>query len=204
MKNENALWVQANAKDLEIIDVRTPAEFAISHIPGATNIHKDELIINHSNYLNKDKEYYIMCGSGGRSQSTIKALFKQGYKMVNVSKGISGMDSTKLIKEDKPLTRADGRLMMDHIKPTKINFVILYAENCGTCKLLKPILETLDKKYEDVSTIALKVTDHQDIIFQEKIAGTPITFVFLNEKEIFNFKGYLSEVEILKKIQEYK
>ncbi|NQZ28883.1 MAG: thioredoxin family protein [Mycoplasmatales bacterium] len=203
MKNEPALWVQENAENIELIDVRTPAEFAMSHVKGAINIQKDELIANHAKYLKKDKEYYIMCGSGGRSQFTITSLFLQGYNLTNVAEGISGMDPSKLIMEFKPKTKQDGRLILNHLKNTKMNFIIIFAENCGTCDMLKPILESLDKRYKDVSTTALKITDYQEIAKQENVIGTPTTYAFIGDKEVFHFKGYLPEIEILKKIQEH-
>ena len=55
-------------KQKQVLDVRTPAEFAAGHIPGAINID-----INGPDFekkvvtLKKDKTYLVNCAGGGRS-----------------------------------------------------------------------------------------------------------------------------------------
>lgn len=71
----------------ELIDVRSKNEYQNGHIPNAKNIVMDTLLSNPSNYLEKDKTYYIVCQSGMRSKRTVKALIKDGYKVINVSGG---------------------------------------------------------------------------------------------------------------------
>lgn len=40
-------------------------------------------------YIDKSKEYYIVCKSGARSIKTCKQLISKGYNVVNISGGTS-------------------------------------------------------------------------------------------------------------------
>ncbi|HEY5523989.1 MAG TPA: rhodanese-like domain-containing protein, partial [Clostridium sp.] len=46
-------------------------------------------------YLSKDKEYYIMCQSGGRSARACNSLTKEGFNVTNVSGGMGSYVGTK-------------------------------------------------------------------------------------------------------------
>ncbi|MEW8986143.1 MAG: rhodanese-like domain-containing protein [Bacillus sp. (in: firmicutes)] len=74
-------------KDLNIIDVREPSEVAAGKIPGAVNIPLG-LIEYKMNELDKNKEYYIVCLSGGRSSSATRFLEYQGYNVTNMNGGM--------------------------------------------------------------------------------------------------------------------
>lgn len=78
--------LQDNQK-LNLIDVRTKEEVAHGKIPGAQNIPLDQLPKN-TNQLNKDKEYIMVCRSGGRSAKAAKFLKKNDFKVKNMSGGM--------------------------------------------------------------------------------------------------------------------
>ena len=78
-----------HVNDLEqLIDIREPYEFAGGSIKTAKNIPMGELLSAPENYITKDKTYYIVCQSGGRSAQAASVLAKQGYDVVNVSGGV--------------------------------------------------------------------------------------------------------------------
>lgn len=74
-------------KALNIIDVREVAEVAGGKIPGAVNIPLG-LIECKMNELDKSKEYYIVCLSGGRSSQATRFLEYQGYNVTNMTGGM--------------------------------------------------------------------------------------------------------------------
>lgn len=80
---------------VELIDIREPYEYKSGTLKTAKNIPMDQLINSPDKYLNKDKTYYIMCQSGGRSSRTCSILTKQGYDVVNVSGGVGSYAGTK-------------------------------------------------------------------------------------------------------------
>jgi rhodanese-related sulfurtransferase len=80
---------------VELIDIREKYEYSGGSIVSAKNIPMGELLNEPEKYLNKDKEYYIMCQSGGRSARTCNTLLSQGFKVVNVAGGMGSYVGTK-------------------------------------------------------------------------------------------------------------
>lgn len=75
-------------ENLNIIDVREADEFAAGHIPGAVSMPLSGLE-QEFEPLKKDKEYHVICLSGGRSSMACDFLGNQGYDVVNVMGGMS-------------------------------------------------------------------------------------------------------------------
>lgn len=70
-------------ENIVIIDVRTPAEYDESHIPGAINIDiYGEDFNGKVQELDKDKTYYVYCRTGGRSSSAISIMTNAGHESV--------------------------------------------------------------------------------------------------------------------------
>ncbi len=66
-----------------LIDVRSPGEFALKHIPGAINIPLDELETRSSRFL-KSEVIITTCGKGGgRSEQAAALLNQLGFEKVN-------------------------------------------------------------------------------------------------------------------------
>ncbi len=80
---------------MELIDIREDYEYKGGSIKSAKNIPMGELLNQPDKYLNKSKEYYIMCQSGGRSSRACSSLTKQGFNVVNVSGGMGSYAGTK-------------------------------------------------------------------------------------------------------------
>ncbi|RUS45160.1 hypothetical protein ELR57_21300 [Cohnella sp. AR92] len=75
---------------LNILDVREPAEYAFSRIPGAVSVPFGELE-NRLGEWNKDDELYVVCRTGTRSDLACQLLADKGFKNVkNVEPGMSG------------------------------------------------------------------------------------------------------------------
>lgn len=72
---------------INLIDIREPYEYKNGHLPSAKNISMSKILAEPDRYLNKDKEYHIICQSGGRSISTSSKLKAKGFNIVNVSGG---------------------------------------------------------------------------------------------------------------------
>lgn len=82
------------AENSILIDVRTPEEFHSGHLKDAINI--DIMGFEFTDKvreLDKSKDYYIYCRSGGRSASACGAMASWGFKELNnLSDGILGWD----------------------------------------------------------------------------------------------------------------
>lgn len=76
----------------QLVDVRTPEEFAEGHIPGALNIDwkADDFIGNATAALSKDRPVMVYCRSGKRSAAAAGKLSGAGFKVLNLTGGFLG------------------------------------------------------------------------------------------------------------------
>jgi rhodanese-related sulfurtransferase len=66
-----------------VVDVRTPAEFAAGHLPGAVNIDvEDPGFADAIGRLPKDDTYFVYCRSGNRSGVATDQMAEQGFTHV--------------------------------------------------------------------------------------------------------------------------
>jgi rhodanese-related sulfurtransferase len=74
-----------------IVDVRTPAEYAAGHIPGAINIPQDVLATHLADIPGtKSTEVVVHCQGGKRAAAAEQALVQQGYTNVRDLQGHFG------------------------------------------------------------------------------------------------------------------
>ena len=80
--------LQEENKNIQILDVREDSERSIAYIKGTIHIKITE-IANRYKEIDKNKNIFVMCHTGTRSQSVVKWLKSQGYSnSVNVLGGI--------------------------------------------------------------------------------------------------------------------
>lgn len=79
-------------KDLDIIDVRTPAEFAKGHVHGARNLSLNDF--HHRKDAPNQRAAYVYCAGGYRSMIYISLLAKAGHQLVNIDGGYAAIQST--------------------------------------------------------------------------------------------------------------
>lgn len=78
---ESSTWSEA-----QVLDVRTPREFAAGHIPHALNISVDELR-QRLTELPRDKPIVAYCQVGMRGYLATRILLQHGFSVVNLSGG---------------------------------------------------------------------------------------------------------------------
>ncbi len=81
--------VLAETPDVQLLDVRTPAEFAEGHIPGAMNIdwREDDFMQQAEAQLDKSRPLLVYCRSGRRSESAAIALEEAGFDTYDLKNG---------------------------------------------------------------------------------------------------------------------
>jgi rhodanese-related sulfurtransferase len=87
--NIKTVEVTAFAKEIkttkkpQILDVRTPEEFAAGHIDNATNVDwQGENFVKSAEKFNKNKPVYVYCKSGRRSMKASEKLEELGFKKI--------------------------------------------------------------------------------------------------------------------------
>ncbi|WP_434340065.1 rhodanese-like domain-containing protein [Motilimonas cestriensis] len=84
-QSELVAWQQSE-KPMQLLDVRTPAEFAQGHIKGAINIPYDQLDQQLAS-LDKDTEIVVYCSSGRRAAIAEDVLMSNGLLKVSHLEG---------------------------------------------------------------------------------------------------------------------
>lgn len=88
-------------KDIHIIDVRQPEEYAAGHIPGVPLVPMETVPDEMKNW-NKDDEYIFICRSGRRSQMVAHFLKENGFQKVkNFAGGMLGWNGELEYGEEK-------------------------------------------------------------------------------------------------------
>lgn len=93
----NQQWKDLTSTDTQavIIDVRNDDEIAEGKIPGAisANVMEPPIFMEKVENLDKNKNYYIYCKSGGRSRQACAVLAYLGFTNVyNLIDGFSNWD----------------------------------------------------------------------------------------------------------------
>ncbi|MEZ3577176.1 MAG: rhodanese-like domain-containing protein [Muribaculaceae bacterium] len=81
---------QIKVDSVQLLDVRTPEEYAEGHIAGAVNIdvQSDDFQPTARQELSKDSTILVYCRSGRRSLDAAEILARLGYRVVNLKGGI--------------------------------------------------------------------------------------------------------------------
>ena len=74
---------------VQLVDVRTPAEFAAGHIPEAKNIdvRGDNFDREAKATLSKERPVAVYCRSGARSKTAARRLVAMGYRVYELNTG---------------------------------------------------------------------------------------------------------------------
>ncbi|MFC8672744.1 rhodanese-like domain-containing protein [Streptomyces griseorubiginosus] len=75
--------------ELTVIDVRTPAEYASGHLPGAVNVPLDRVqrALPEIRHAAERGDVLVVCASGARSESACKLLAEQGVTTATLAGG---------------------------------------------------------------------------------------------------------------------
>lgn len=93
----------------------------------------------------------------------------------------------------------------DVIKKSSVVVVDMYADWCGPCKKLAPIINSLSEKYYDIKFCKFDVDANAKKPEELNIQSIPTILIYKNGKLVSSIVGFASSVEIenhLKKIKD--
>ncbi len=86
-------------------------------------------------------------------------------------------------------------------KPVLIDF---FAEWCGPCKMMSPILKEVKEVLGDtVSVIKIDVDKNQSLAAKYQVRGVPTLMIFKNGKQLWRQSGMLQKEDLLSIIRSY-
>lgn len=87
------------------------------------------------------------------------------------------------------------------ISQDKITIVDFWAEWCGPCRMLGPILDVLASENPEVQVVKVDVDSNSDLSTQYGIRSIPAVYIFKNGEQINKFVGVKTKEDILKLIK---
>ena len=90
------------------------------------------------------------------------------------------------------------------IKSENLTIVDFWAEWCGPCRLLKPLLHKIAGEHPEIQLLTVDVDANQDLAAEYNINSIPAVFFFKNWEIVDSFIGVMPENEILDRIEANK
>ena len=76
------------------------------------------------------------------------------------------------------------------------SLVDLYADWCGPCKMLAPIVEAASEQHDDVNFYRINIDNSMDIAKRFRVMSIPTLIVFENGEEVNKSVGLISAEEL--------
>jgi rhodanese-related sulfurtransferase len=197
----------------QILDVRTPEEFASEHIDNAVNVNwnANDFIAKSTTY-DKTKPVFVYCKSGGRSKQASEKLQELGFtKIYELQGGILKWNADGLATraegeqgEAKPSDKIIGMSAQEYselLNSDKKVLVNFYAEWCAPCKKMAPYVLKMQKELADqVVIIRLDAEKNKTLITDLKISELPTFFLYENKAIKWQHTGFISEEDLKKQL----
>ena len=190
-------------KQAQLIDVRTPEEYALGHLAGAALINiKDEDALPRLAALDKRRPVLVYCLAGGRSRQAADYLHKQGFAEVYDLKGGAlawEREKLPLTKPAEPAqtgqTNAPTWTLADIKKAAAAHAAVLvdfYAPWCGPCKQMEPHLAAVAKEGK-IKVVRINVDTHRVLAAEYAVTEIPVVLAFKQGKQVLRLEGFQNE-----------
>lgn len=83
-------------------------------------------------------------------------------------------------------------------KPVLVDF---YADWCGPCKMLSPVVDKVAEESEDIKVVKINVDEAQDLAMKYQVMSIPTLVVIKGGKEIKRSVGLVDKNEIMNMIK---
>jgi len=182
----------------QIIDARSPEEFALNHIEGALNFNlQTENYAKYVAALDQSKPVFIYSIGAGRSGELAKELLKNGFAEVHdLEGGIAAW-----IGGQKPFyTNLKSKLSLAEYKKIIADnntvLVDIGSRYCGACKKVKPILETIRTQYgANLKIIEIDLEESPQVIADLKTIKVFPTLILYQKGKIAFKKDGLTDLK---------
>ena len=83
------------------------------------------------------------------------------------------------------------------LEENKTVVIDFYADWCGPCKMLAPVLEEIAKEKNNTKFVKINVDDAQELAMEYNIMSIPTLVVIKNGKEVNRIVGLASKSELM-------
>jgi thioredoxin 1 len=104
-----------------------------------------------------------------------------------------------MLREVTQDTFDEGVLEGSIRKPVLVEF---YTTWCGPCKMMKPVLEVINRdKDDDLNVFLLDISTETLLAERYGVQGTPTMMLFKDREIVFKHTGALTKADLLSKIE---
>lgn len=186
-----------------VLDVRTPGEYSRGHIEGSTLISvNDRKFVDKVKLLRKDQPIYVYCLTGSRSRAVANYLGKNGYNMVNLSRGIIDwkrngypviQGANVIASSSKSYSSTDIQNILTDNDLVLIDF---YAPWCAPCKKIMPVIDKIESEEKSIVTTKVDIDANKELQASFNAYTIPTLVIYKKGKEVWRHEGTIAESEL--------
>lgn len=196
--------LKLNVATAQLVDVRTPSEFAIGHIKRATNINftDDDFEDVAKKRLDKTKPVFLYCFSGKRSADASAFLRTLGFKEVyDLSGGFAQWTASSKpyvsnATNTKPIAALTLQNLDDIVKANEVVLIHFYTEWCDACKKMTPLLNKIADENKQIKLLKVDSEKNDIIASVFKIEESPTYVIIKKGRRTWSGTGEISEQEL--------
>ncbi len=92
------------------------------------------------------------------------------------------------------------KVISSSTKPVLVDF---YADWCGPCQMLGPILDQLSKDFKDAVIIKIDVDSNQNLAAKFAVRSIPTMMIFKDGKQVETMQGVMTQPQLEAKLKQY-
>ncbi|MFD2522080.1 rhodanese-like domain-containing protein [Emticicia soli] len=196
--------LKAKAETAQLVDVRTPAEFASGHIKRAANINftDDDFEDAAKKKLDKNKPVFLYCFSGKRSADAAGFLRTMGFKEVyDLNGGFAQWTaSSKPYVSSNPNTKPIAALTLqnldDIVRANDVVMINFYTDWCEACKKMTPLLNKVADENKQIKLLKVDSEKNDIIASVFKVEESPTYVIIKKGRRVWSGTGEISEQEL--------
>ena len=192
-----------NTPNAQILDVRTPQEFAGDHIENAKNINwLNADFATNAATLNNTKPVFVYCKAGSRSNKAAAKLAEMGFTNIyDLQGGILKWEAAGLSKPSDKLVGINKQQFEALLNSDKKVLVNFFAPWCAPCKKMEPFILKMQKENSaKVVIVRLNADENKTIMKELKVEELPTLLLYENKNLKWKSSGFVSEEDLKKQI----
>ena len=124
-------------------------------------------------------------------------LFVCSNLMNNMQEVPNNIENKKEEDENMEILKvSSANFESEVLKSDKTVLIDFYADWCGPCKMLSPIVEDVAKSNTDIKVVKINLDENEDLAIKFGVTAIPTLVVIKNGEEINRTVGLVSKSEI--------